>query len=41
LDAASIWTDPDKSRRIVWMIKQVIKRPMATSSHPIHNSSLS
>jgi hypothetical protein len=24
LDAPSIWTDPDRSRRIVWMINRMI-----------------
>ena len=25
LGASSIWSDPDRSRRIVWMIKRMIK----------------
>jgi hypothetical protein len=25
-EASSIWTDPDRSRRIVWMIKRMIKQ---------------
>jgi hypothetical protein len=26
LDGSSIWSDPDRSRRIVWMIKRMIKQ---------------
>jgi hypothetical protein len=26
LDGSSIWSDPDRSCRIVWMIKRMIKR---------------
>jgi hypothetical protein len=25
LDGSSIWSDPDRSHRIVWMIKRMIK----------------
>jgi hypothetical protein len=37
LEASSIQTDPDRSRRIVWMIKRMIKRQGAEIlGHPDH-----
>jgi len=34
LEASSVQTDPDGSRRIVWMIKRMI-RPCADGQHPV------